>query len=101
MLQKISPSDIFLTMGILAQIQLLKWVLKITFTSPMLEVMSGIATLVDSNFKDSIYRDLIVLEVKIEPGSTSLKTIKWEDISPIRTGKHGSGIDPIRSSYSQ
>jgi|WetSurSiteA1Bulk_404760.scaffolds.fasta_scaffold00293_33 hypothetical protein len=57
---------------------MLKWILKINFISPFLEVITGTATLVDVDFKEGINETLVVLEIKIEPGSTGFKTISWK-----------------------
>jgi hypothetical protein len=57
---------------------MLKWIVKINFISPFLEVIAGNATLVDINFKAGTQETLVVLEIKIEPGSTAFKTITWK-----------------------
>jgi len=57
---------------------MLKWVLEINFISPFLDIISGTATLINSDFKLSTYEKIIILEIKKESGSTSFKTKEWK-----------------------
>lgn len=58
---------------------MLKWVFKINFKSSFLQVMTGTATLINADFTKALYEELIILNIKKEPGCTTLNTKYWKE----------------------